>query len=75
VLLGCGEFRNSIWYAGAVMQPEAHNNGLPLPEYTEDGVDISLIRWTISLTPLERLRFLEDRIRDVLAIRELNART
>jgi hypothetical protein len=46
----------------------------PLPECVEDGVDISLIRWTLSLTPLESLQFLEDRIRDVLAIRELNAR-
>jgi hypothetical protein len=57
------------------MQPEANTiDDPPLPECVEDGVDISLIRWTLSLTPLERLQFLEDRIRDVLAIRELNAR-
>ncbi len=47
----------------------------PLPDYSEDGVDLSLIRWSISLTPLERLQFLEDRINEILAIRELNART
>jgi len=47
----------------------------PLPDYSEDGVDLSLIRWTLSLTPLERLQFLEERINDILAIRELNART
>ena len=29
----------------------------PLPDY-EDGVDRSLIRWTLSLTPAERLAFL-----------------
>jgi hypothetical protein len=46
----------------------------PLPEYSEDGVDLSLIRWTLSLTPLERLEFLEDRIDDILEIRELNAK-
>jgi len=47
----------------------------PIPDYSEDGVDLSLIRWTLSLTPLQRLQFLEDRINDILAIRELNART
>jgi hypothetical protein len=47
----------------------------PLPDYSEDGVNLSLIRWTLTLTPLERLQFLEDRINDILAIRELNART
>jgi hypothetical protein len=46
----------------------------PEPEYSEDGVDLSLIRWMLSLTPAERLQFLEQRIRDILAIRELNAR-
>lgn len=45
----------------------------PLPEYSEDGVDLSLIRWMLSLTPAERLRFLEERIHDILYIRELNA--
>ena len=45
----------------------------PLPDYSEDGVDLSLIRWSLSLTPLERLQFLEDRINEILAIRELNA--
>jgi len=46
----------------------------PLPDYSEDGVDLSLIRWFLSLTPLERLQFLEGRIKDILAIRELNGR-
>ncbi len=45
----------------------------PLPDYSEDGVDLTLIRWTLSLTPEERLRFLENRINEILAIRELNA--
>jgi len=47
----------------------------PQPEYSEDGVDLSLIRWMLSLTPSERLAFLEDRINDILTIRELNGRT
>ena len=45
----------------------------PLPDYSKDGVDLTLIRWTLSLTPSERLRFLEERINEILAIRELNA--
>jgi hypothetical protein len=45
----------------------------PPPDYSEDGVDLSLIRWTLSLTPAERLEFLNDRIADILTIRALNA--
>jgi hypothetical protein len=59
-------------YAVAVMDSNA--DPAPLPDYSEDGVDLSLIRWTLSLTPLERLQFLEDRINGIMAIRELNAR-
>jgi hypothetical protein len=47
----------------------------PLPDYSEDGVDLTVIRWMLSLTPAERLKFLEDRIADILAIRALNAGT
>lgn len=46
----------------------------PVPDYSEDGVDLSLIRWTLSLTPAERLEFLDQRIRDIMTIRALNAR-
>ena len=46
-----------------------------LPAYSEDGVDLTLIRWMLSLTPAQRLEFLEQRINEILAIRELNART
>lgn len=63
-------------YAGAVVDSSVNPaDPAPLPDYSEDGVDLSLIRWTLSLIPLERLQFLEDRINDILAIRELNART
>ena len=43
-------------------------------DYSDDGVDLSVIRWMLSLTPAQRLGFLEQRINDVLAIRALNAR-
>jgi len=44
-----------------------------LTDYSPDGVDLTLIRWMLSLTPAERLEFLEDRVNDIIAIRELNA--
>jgi hypothetical protein len=45
----------------------------PAPDYSEDGVDLSLIRWMLSLTPAERLQFAQRPINRILAIRELNA--
>ena len=44
-----------------------------LADYSADGVDLTLIRWMLSLTPLQRLQFLEERINEILAIRESNA--
>ena len=31
----------------------------PLPTYSDDGVDLTLIRWMLSLTPAERLDTLQ----------------
>lgn len=53
---------------GAETYPEV------LTDYSEDGVDLTLIRWFLSLTPAERLAFHQDRINDILAIRALNER-
>ena len=46
----------------------------PAAEYSPDGVDLSLIRWMLSLTPAERLEFLQKHVNAVQAIRKLNAR-
>ncbi len=54
------------------MEPE-DNRDAPLPEYSADGVDLSLIRWMLSLTPAERLEFVEAQVNEILAVRELNA--
>jgi len=53
------------------MDPRDVDDG-SAPAYSEDGVDLTLIRWMLSLTPLERLQFHEARINDILTIRELN---
>jgi hypothetical protein len=44
-----------------------------LSDYSADGVDLTLIRWMLSLTPAERLKYLEERVNDIISIRELNA--
>jgi hypothetical protein len=44
----------------------------PLPEYSEDGVDLTLVRWMLALTPEQRLQVLEDHINGILEIRKLN---
>jgi hypothetical protein len=70
-----------VWYVGggwngfegyAVFMRPAEER---LTEYSEDGVDLTLIRWMLSLTPAERLEFLEEQINCILEIQELNGRT
>ena len=46
----------------------------PPVDYSEDGVDLTLIRWMLSLTAAERLQFLQKHVNGILAIRRLNAR-
>ena len=49
-------------------------SSMPLTDCSPDGVDLTLIRWFLSLTPAQRLDFHERHMEDILAIRELNAR-
>ncbi|HMD96553.1 MAG TPA: hypothetical protein VKM93_04365 [Terriglobia bacterium] len=42
--------------------------------YSEDGVDLTLIRWMLSLTPAERLRTLQNTVRSLLKLRALKMR-
>jgi hypothetical protein len=56
------------------MPETLHPDDPPAPEYSNDGVDLSLIRWMLSLTPAERLQFAQNQTNRILAIRELNAR-
>lgn len=46
---------------------------MDLPAHSEDGVDLTLIRWMLSLTPEERLKAVQQYVRSVANIRELNA--
>ena len=37
--------------------------------YSEDGVDLTLIRWMLSITPTERLQILQQNIRSIMRLR------
>jgi hypothetical protein len=41
-----------------------------LETHSEDGVDLTLIRWMLSLTPAERLDALQSTVSSILSIRE-----
>ncbi len=51
---------------------EEDEAGGKLDDYDAEGVDLTLIRWMLSLTPEERLRFLDKRINEIRAIQDLN---
>ncbi|HLC14974.1 MAG TPA: hypothetical protein VJL89_01950 [Thermodesulfovibrionia bacterium] len=37
--------------------------------YSEDGVDLTLIRWMLTLTPVERLKVLQNNVRSIIRLR------
>jgi hypothetical protein len=41
-----------------------------LQTHSKDGVDLTLIRWMLSLTPAERLQVLQRNVRSMLKLRE-----
>ena len=42
------------------------------PTHSSDGIDLTLIRWMLSLTPAERLQVLQGHLRSILKIRAAN---
>ena len=40
------------------------------PTHSPDGVDLTLIRWMLSLTPEERLKALQANVRAILRVRD-----
>ena len=43
--------------------------------YSEEGVDLTMIRWMLSLTRAERLEMLQAAVNSILDIREQNSKT
>ena len=46
-----------------------------LEQISADGVDLTLIRWMLSLTPMERLQTLQNNVRSILRLRDGKQRT
>ncbi|MFZ0450061.1 MAG: hypothetical protein WAL98_12535 [Desulfatiglandaceae bacterium] len=44
-----------------------------LQAYSEDGVDLTLIRWMLSMTPAERLQTLQQNIASIGRLRDINS--
>ena len=53
------------------VEPEPGKDHGPSAQAThsEDGVDLTLIRWMLSLTPAERLEVLQNNVRSILRLR------
>ena len=60
------------WSQGAnLLRPDGHS-ATEERTYSEDGVDLTLIRWMLSLTPAERLDVLQGFVDSVVEIRARN---
>lgn len=55
--------------------PSDHAAAAPRPSHSEDGVDLTLIRWMLSLTPGERLEAVQNMIRSILRLRDVRSRS
>ena len=40
------------------------------PTHSPDGVDLTLIRWTLSMTPAQRLQTLQQYVRNIVRLRD-----
>jgi hypothetical protein len=49
--------------------PEARSTSIENPEYSDDGVDLTLIRWMLSMPPAERLQVLQEAVRSLTRLR------
>jgi len=70
-----GPFRQpaGLRYSNCVNRDDdKHGPAETLPAFSEDGVDLTLIRWMLSLTPDERLRLLEEHAASAQDLRDAN---
>ncbi len=52
------------------VRPEASATGRPT--HSPEGVDLTLIRWMLSLTPAQRLDVLEQHLNAIASLRDVN---
>ena len=48
---------------------------LAVDPYSEDGVDLTLIRWMLRMTPAQRLQVLQNNVRAIVRLRNARVRT
>jgi hypothetical protein len=66
-----------IWFRIRAMQkdesrpPDSEKNSIAQDEpiYSKDGVDLTIIRWMLSMTPTERLQTLQQNVRSIMRLR------
>ncbi len=61
-----------MWYQHNQSMPAEEPIAPEPPTHSEDGVDLTIIRWMLSMTPAERLDTLQQFVNSVLAIRAAN---
>lgn len=61
-----------IYYEVESMETHQEKNSESEPNFSSSGVDLTLIRWSLSLSPLERLLHLQNHVHSVLKIRNAN---
>ena len=52
-----------------IAKPERNRSLGNKQTHSEDGVDLTLIRWMLSLTPAERLQVLQQSVQSLLRLR------
>jgi hypothetical protein len=50
--------------------PSSEQHSATSQEYSESGVDLSLIRWMLSLSPMERLLVIQQQVNAVQELKE-----
>lgn len=50
--------------------PRQHEPDMPADAATDDGVDITLIRWMLSPTPMQRLSVLQQQVDAIAKLRD-----
>ncbi|MBI3658264.1 MAG: hypothetical protein HY232_17810 [Acidobacteria bacterium] len=51
------------------VHPEEAWSAADEPTHSEDGVDLTLIRWMLSMTPAERLQTLQQNVQSIMRLR------
>jgi len=65
----------SLYSPHVLGDPAPDTDRLDRDPSTDDGVDVTLIRWMLRLTPAERLQVLQDSVDSLIRLRDHARRT